>query len=76
MRRSVRQASTCGQVRRSLELCCLAAHGVLWDGHYVSPHEEVNKRSRFARVVVVAAGAVRASLPRSVSLRTGSNPDS
>ena len=37
----------------------LAAHGVLWDGQHVSPHEEVNKRSRLARVVLVAAGLER-----------------
>ena len=31
--------------------------GALWDGRCVSPHGEVNNRSRFARVVLVDAGA-------------------
>ena len=55
MRRSVLQASTCVQVRRSLQLCRLAAHGVLWNVHHVVPTEEVHWRSRFARDVDAAA---------------------
>ena len=54
MRRSVPQASTCVQVRRSPQLCRLAAHGVLWNVHHVVPTEEVHWRSRFARDVDVA----------------------
>ena len=59
VRRSVPRASTCGQVRRSLQLCRFSAHGELWNVHHVAPNEVINRRSRFARVVPVAAGLER-----------------